>query len=162
MWNVIRSAFYALRFDMSSRIPRIIFFALITITLFSEMVFSNIGTLNGDLAGTARTLGLSVDAERQRLLILILLDAVAGIGAVIALVGALTKRANVLRAGGAMCAIGLVAYGLYQIIAALTQLGPDLRVPVMFAGALYLLIGIMAWLIGRAGMRPLPNQETAG
>jgi hypothetical protein len=139
---------------MSSRIPRIIFFALIAITLFSEMIFSNIGTLNGDIAGTAQMLGLSVDAERQRLLILIMLDAVAGIGAVIALAGAATNRVNWLRAGGTMCAIGLVAYGLYQLIAAFTQLGPDLRTPITLVGVVYMLIGVMAWLIGRAGVRP--------
>ena len=142
---------------MRSRIPRILFFGLIAITLFSEMIFSNLGTLNGDIAGTAQMLGLSVEAERQRLLILILLDAVGGIGAVIAIVGAVTNKANVLRAGGTLCAVGLVAYGLYQLIAALTELGPDLRMPVMFAGALYALIGVMAWLIGRAGVRPQPQ-----
>lgn len=139
---------------MKSRIPRIVFFGLIAITLFSELIFSNVGTLNGDLTGTAQMLGLSVDAERQRLLILIMLDAVAGIGAVIALAGTVTGRLNLLRAGGMLCAIGLVAYGLYQIIAALTQLGPALRVPVIVAGGLYMLIGMMAWMIGRAGMRP--------
>lgn len=158
MWNVNRSAFYVLRFVMTSRIPRLIFFGLIAITLFSEMLFSNLGTLNGDIAGTAQMLGLSVDAERQRLLILIMLDAVAGVGAVIAIVGAVTGRLNLMRSGGTLCAIGLVAYGLYQLIAALTQLGPDLRMPVMLAGGLYMLIGVMAWLISRAGVRPQPRE----
>jgi hypothetical protein len=146
---------------MSSRIPRIIFFGLIAITLFSEMIFSNIGTLTGDIAGTAQMLGLSVEAERQRLLILIMLDAIGGIGAVIAIVGAATGRLNVLRAGGTMCAIGLVAYGLYQLIAAFTQLGPELRAPIMLVGVLYMLIGVMAWLLSRAGVRTPPRKPAA-
>jgi hypothetical protein len=146
---------------MSSRIPRIIFFGLIAITLFSEMIFSNIGTLNGDIAGTAQMLGLSVEAERQRLLMLIMLDAVGGIGAVIAIVGAVTGRLNLLRAGGAICAIGLMAYGLYQLIAAFTQLGPDLRAPIVLVGVLYMLIGVMAWLLGRAGVRTPPRKTAA-
>jgi hypothetical protein len=144
---------------MSSRIPRIIFFGLIAITLFSEMIFSNIGTLNGDTAGTAQMLGLSVEAERQRLLILIMLDAVGGIGAVIAIIGAVTGRLNLLRAGGAMCAIGLMAYGLYQLFAAFVQLGPELRAPIIMVGVLYMLIGIMAWLLGRAGVRVQPRES---
>lgn len=142
---------------MSSRIPRIIFFSLIAITLLSELFFSNLGTLNGDIAGTAQSLGLSIEAERQRLLILIMLDAIGGIGAVIAIIGAAANNAKVLRAGGAMCAIGLMAYGLYQLIAALTQLGPDLRAPIIMVGVIYMLIGVMAWLIGRAGVRPQPR-----
>lgn len=146
---------------MSSRIPRIIFFVLIAITLFSELIFSNLGTLNGDIAGTAQMLVLSVDAERQRLLILIMLDAVAGIGAVIAIVGAAANKANMLRAGGAICAIGLMAYGLYQLFAALTQLGPDLRMPIVMVGVVYMLIGVMAWLLSRAGVRSQPRQQGA-
>jgi hypothetical protein len=138
---------------MSSRIPRIIFFSLIAVTLFSELIFSNLGTLNGNIAGTAQALGLGVDAERRRLLILIILDAIAGIGAVLAIIGAVTNKANVMRAGSAMCAIGLMAYGLYQLIAALTQLGPDMRTPIIMVGVIYMLIGVMAWLIGRAGVR---------
>jgi hypothetical protein len=142
---------------MSSRIPRIIFFCLIAITLFSELIFSNLGTLNGDIAGTAQMLGISVEAERRRLLILIMLDAIAGIGAVIAIVGAVMNKARVMRAGGAICAVGLMAYGLYQLFAAITQLGPDLRAPIILVGVLYMLIGVMAWLLGRAGVRPQPR-----
>ena len=133
---------------MNSRIPRIIFFGLLTLVAFSELLFSNIGTLTGNMTSVATMLGLTLEQERIRLLILIALDAIAGIGAVIAVIG-LLRRNGLLAVGARICAIGFVAYGLYQLFAALTQLGAAVRGPVMGAGGTYLLVGIVAWFVGR-------------
>jgi hypothetical protein len=135
---------------MKSRIPHIIFFGLLALIALSELFFSNLGTLNGDIAGVANMLGLTVQQERTRLLILIALDAIAGIGALIAVLGAARpSSANLFQYGASMCALGFVAYGIYQFFAALTQLGDAVRVPVTIVGVVYAGIGVIAWLVGR-------------
>ena len=135
---------------MNARIPRIILFGLLALIALSELVFSNLGTLNGDLAGGAATLGLTVQQERTRLLILIMLDAIAGFGAVLALFGAIRPTgANLFQYGAGLAALGYFGYGTYQVFAALTQLQAGMRVPVLIVGLVYAFIGAMAWLIGR-------------
>ncbi len=133
---------------MQLRIGALILFILLALIAFSELVFSNLGTLNGDLAGTAQMLGLTPVQERSRLLILIALDAIAGVGALLAIVGLLVRN-NLIAYGASLCAIGFLAYGVYQVFAALTQLSDAVRLPVVIAGALYALLGVAAWFIGR-------------
>lgn len=133
---------------MNSRIATIIFFSLLALIALSELVFSNLGTLNGDLQGAANLLGLSTAQERSRLLILIALDAIAGVGAVLAVIG-LIARNGLATYGASMCAMGFLAYGIYQLFAALTQLGPAMQGPVAAIGALYAGIGVAAWFVGR-------------
>lgn len=133
---------------MQMRYGALVLFVLLALIAFSELIFSNLGTLNGDIAGVAQMLGLTLQQERTRLLILIALDAIAGVGAVLAVVG-LLMRNRLIAYGASLCAMGFFAYGVYQIFAALTQLGANVRVPVAVAGAMYLLLGVAAWLVGR-------------
>ncbi|BCX05083.1 MAG: hypothetical protein KatS3mg053_3021 [Candidatus Roseilinea sp.] len=133
---------------MQIRIGALILFILLALIAFSELIFSNLGTLNGDLAGAAQMLGLTLAQERTRLLILIALDAIAGAGALLAIVGLLARN-NLIAYGASLCAIGFLAYGIYQVFAALTQLSDAVRLPVLVAGTLYALLGVAAWLTGR-------------
>jgi hypothetical protein len=133
---------------MKSRIAYIIFFSMLALIALSELLFSNLGTLNGGLQAAADLLGLTVRQERTRLLILIALDAIAGIGAVLAVIG-LIARNSLATYGASMCAMGFLAYGIYQLFAALTQFGPAVRGPVALVGVLYAGVGIAAWVIGR-------------
>lgn len=139
---------------MQMRYGALVLFVLLALIAFSELIFSNLGTLNGDIAGVAQMLGLTLQQERTRLLILIALDAIAGVGAVLAVVG-LLMRDRLIAYGASLCAMGFFAYGVYQIFAALTQLGADVRVSVVVAGAMYLLLGVAAWLVGRRAVAAL-------
>ncbi|MFC1465334.1 MAG: hypothetical protein ACFLMY_10850 [Candidatus Brachytrichaceae bacterium NZ_4S206] len=133
---------------MQLRIGAFILFILLALIAFSELIFSNLGTLNGDLAGAAQMLGLTLAQERTRLLILIALDAIAGAGALLAIIGLLARN-NLIAYGASLCAIGFLAYGVYQVFAALTQLSDSVRVAVIIAGAIYALLGVAAWFTGR-------------
>ncbi len=135
---------------MKTRIPHLIFFGLLALIALSELFFSNLGTLNGDIASVANMLGLTVPQERTRLLILIALDAIAGIGAVLAIMGTLRLgSANLFHYGAVLCALGFCAYGIYQLFAALTQLSDGVRVPVAIVGVIYAAIGAIVWFVGR-------------
>jgi hypothetical protein len=126
------------------------FYAIIALLMLAELLLSNIGTLAGNLDATAAMLGLSPDAERTRLVILIILDAVAGGGALLALWALLRPTGHALgRAGAWLTAIGMAGYGLYQIGAALLQLAPTWRGPILGVGVVYLLIGGLAAWLGR-------------
>jgi hypothetical protein len=131
-----------------ARLGRLIFFAVLALLLLSELVFSNIGSL-GRLEAVAAQLGLSPSAERTRLFILIALDALGGIGALLCVVALLGNR-SLARIGVPLTTFGFVAYGLYQIITALTQLAPQWQIPIVIVGLVYLLIGIAAWFVGRS------------
>jgi hypothetical protein len=139
-------------------LPRIIFFSIIALLMFAELWFSNVGTLTNNLEGIAALMGLSVAAERTRLIILISLDAIAGVGALIALVGCLINHTVLRRIGAMMTGIGLLLYGGYQLYSALTQLPAELRATIALIGLIYMGIGIAAWLIG---MRPTPDNHPA-
>ncbi|MEM7119074.1 MAG: hypothetical protein AAF614_42040 [Chloroflexota bacterium] len=132
-----------------NRILRIIFFAIIALLLLSELVFSNIGSL-GNVEEVAQQLGLTVPAERIRLYILILFDAIGGIGAILALIAlSRTEALAPRRTGVLLTTIGLIGYGIYQFFSALLQLSGDFRIPVMSVGVVYTLLGVVAWITNR-------------
>lgn len=137
-----------------SLLPRILFFALIALLMVAELWFSNLGSLTNNLEGTAALMGLSVATERTRLLILIALDAVAALGALIALIGCLRDRTTMRRVGTLIAALGLLLYGLYQLGSALTQLSPELRGTIVLIGLIYIGIGAITWIVGT---RPTPD-----
>ena len=132
--------------------PRILFFLVIALLMLAELWFSNWGTLANNLEETATLLGLSVAAERTRLWILIVLDAISGGGALLATLGYLGNQPTLQRTGVLMTAIGLVLYGGYQLTAALVQLAPAMTIPVASVGVVYIVIGVIAYTIGT---RPL-------
>ena len=143
---------------LRAMLPRIIFFGIVAILLFAELWFSNLGTLTNNLTGIATLMGLTVPEERTRLLILIALDAIGGSGAILALVGCLLDRAMLRRVGAMIAAVGLVLYGLYQLLAALTQLPPELQMTIGLIGVVYIGIGVVAWVVGT---RPTPDAHPA-
>jgi hypothetical protein len=135
-------------------LPRSLFFAAIALLMLAELWFSNLGSLTNNLEGTAALMGLTVAAERNRLLILIALDALAAIGALLALIGCLLDRIALRRVGAMIAALGLLLYGLYQLGAALTQLPPELRATIALIGVIYMGIGVVTWVVGT---RPTPD-----
>lgn len=139
-------------------LPRISFFTIVAMLMFAELWFSNLGTLNHNVEGIAALMGLSVAAERARLVILITLDAVAGVGAVVAAIGCLVDRPMLRRVGAMVAGIGLIAYGLYQFGSALIQLPVELRMTIALIGLIYMGIGVVAWVVG---MRPTPDSHPA-
>ena len=130
---------------------RLIFFGLLALLMLAELFFSNVGSL-GRLEEVAAQLGLTPEAERARLFILILLDAVAGIGALICVM-ALFGNPSLAKVGLPLTVFGFVAYGLYQLISAFTQLGAQWRTPIASVGLVYIVIGLVAWWIGRGLLR---------
>ncbi len=122
--------------------------------MLAELWYSNLGSLTNNLEGTAALMGLSVAAERNRLLILIALDALAAIGAILALIGCVLDRIALRRVGTMIAALGLILYGLYQLGAALTQLPPELRGTIALIGVIYMGIGVVTWVVGT---RPTPD-----
>jgi hypothetical protein len=133
-----------------NRLFQAIFFGLLALLMLSELFFSNFGALQNNLEGVAHMLGISVAAERVRLYILMVLDAIAGGGALMAMWALLQPRARPIGRWGVWAAtLGLIGYGAYQFLSALFQLGPDFRFPVMIVGVIYAFIGLLAWRMGR-------------
>jgi hypothetical protein len=127
---------------------RIIFFAFIAILMLSEMIGSNLWSLIGPLEDTAKFMGVSVAEERVRLIILIILDAIPGIGALLAVQG--YRRSGSRRTGRngvIITTFGMLAYGSYQFTSAIIQLG-DRQSFVMLVGVVYASLGVAAWFIG--------------
>ncbi|MEZ4737046.1 MAG: hypothetical protein R3E79_58960 [Caldilineaceae bacterium] len=139
-------------------VPRLIFFFLIALLLLAELWLSNLGSLTNNLGGRAALMVVCVAAERVRLLILIGLAALGGGGALLALTGYLLDRPALRRVGVLLTTLGLVLYGGYQLVSALTQLTPELRPTMALIGVVYAAIGIVAW---RIGMRPASQDGVA-
>lgn len=134
--------------------------------MLSEMVTSNIYSLVGPLEKTAEIMGVSVSLERTRLIILIVLDAIPGIGALFAIQG--FRRTEASRVGGIgviATTLGMLAYGCYQLWSATFQLG-NMQGFVKLVGVVYATLGIVAWFVGgdlRKGLSSpsQPMQPTA-
>lgn len=134
-----------------SKIGRLIFFSVLALLMLAELFFSNIGSL-GRLETVAAQLGLTPEAERSRLIILIILDAIGGIGALLC-VAALFGNPSFARISLPLTVFGFVAYGLYQVFSALTQLSAQWRMPITIVGLVYIVIGLTAWWVGRGLLR---------
>ena len=141
---------------------RIIYFGFIAFLMLSEMITSNLYSLLGPLEETAKIMGVTVAVERLRLIILIILDAIPGFGALLAIYG--YRRIDAVRAGRMgviMTTYGMLAYGVYQFISATFQLG-NMQGFVKGVGIVYALLGLVAWYLGgdlRAG-RLSPGAST--
>lgn len=129
------------------KLGRLVFFAVLALLMLAELFFSNLGSL-GNLEAVAAQLGLTPEAERSRLIILIVLDAIGGVGALLC-VAALLGNSSLASVGLPLTVFGFVSYGVYQVISALTQLAPQWRVPITIIGLVYVLIGLAAWWLGR-------------
>jgi hypothetical protein len=139
---------------------RIIYFGFIAVLMLSEMVTSNVYSLLGPLEDTAEIMGVSVSAERIRLIILIVLDIVPGVAAVIAITAYRSgDTAGVGRVAVILTTFGMLAYGGYQFWSATVQLG-NMQNFVRLVGVVYAVLGIIAWFVGsdlRQGLSS-PNQ----
>ena len=138
---------------------RIIFFGFIAFLMLSEMITSNLYSLIGPLEETAKIMGVSVAVERVRLMILIVLDAIPGIGALFAIQG--YRRVDSVKAGriGVIATTyGMLVYGCYQFLSATFQLG-NMEGFVKLVGVVYALLGVAAWIIGVDLRRGLPSPD---
>ena len=127
---------------------RLIYFGFLAFLLLSEMVTSNLYSVIGPLEETAELMGVSIALERTRLIILIILDAVPGVGALFAIQG--YRRIEAGRAGRIgviVTTLGMLAYGGYQFWSATFQLG-NMQGFVKLVGVVYALLGVGAWFIG--------------
>jgi hypothetical protein len=127
---------------------RIIYFGFIAFLMLSEMITSNIYSLIGPLEKTAEIMGVSVAVEQVRLVMLIILDVVPGVGAVLAIRG--YRRADAIMAGRVgvyLTTFGMLAYGVYQLWSATFQLG-NMQGFVKLVGTVYAFLGIVAWYVG--------------
>jgi hypothetical protein len=128
---------------------RIIYFGFIAFLMLSEMITSNLWSLVGPLEKTAEIMGVSVAMERVRLIILIVLDAVPGVGALLAIRGYRRVEASrVGRMGVYLTTYGMLTYGCYQFWSATFQLG-NMQGFVKLVGIVYALLGVVAWFVGR-------------
>jgi hypothetical protein len=130
---------------------RLLFFVLLAVILLLELFFSNLGSL-GRLETVAAELGLTPEAERNRLLTLIVLGGIGAVGSLSCVVAQLSNR-SLAKVGLPLTVLGLVAYGLYQTISALVQLAPEWRLPIAFVGLVYAAIGVLSWWVGRGLLR---------
>lgn len=127
---------------------RIIYFGFIAFIMLSEMITANLYSLLGPLEETAELMGVSVEAERVRLLILIGLDSVPGFGALLTVAAYLRPEARRFgRIGVFATTFGMVIYGIYQLLAATFQI-EHLRLLVTTVGITYPLLGAGAWFVG--------------
>jgi hypothetical protein len=127
---------------------RIIYFGFVAVLMLSEMVTSNAYSLLGPLEDTAELMGVSASVERIRLIILIVLDAVPGVAAVIAITAYRSGDASgVGRVAVILTTFGMLAYGGYQFWSATFQLG-NMQNFVRLVGVVYAVFGIIAWFVG--------------
>lgn len=132
-----------------------LFFGGLATLVLAELVFRNMSSLLNNVPRTAALLGLSVDAERVRLFVLMLLDAMVAAGALMALWASVSVEARPLgRAGVWLATLGLLMYGAYQCGAAALQLGAASRAPVLGMGLFYALLGGVAWHVGQSLTSP--------
>jgi hypothetical protein len=122
---------------------------LLAVIAGSELAFSNLFTLLTSVESTAADFGLTPGAERIRLGILIVLDAVAGGGAVTALVGYRRSDTDLFTRGLYLTLAGFVCYGVYQVASAQLQLAATYSTPVSVAGVTYAAFGVAAFAFGR-------------
>lgn len=127
----------------------LVFFTLIALLLLAELIFSNAGTLMGNLEKTASSLGLSVGAEQLRLWALIWLDGIGGVGAILAVWALLKSETSVGSIGVSAATLGLLLYGVYQLYAALFQLAPNWKGPILGVGITYIALAGVAWYLGK-------------
>jgi hypothetical protein len=106
-------------------------------------------------------MGVSVEAKRIWLVILIFLDTIPAAGALLSIWGYRSlKAAQAGRISVVITTVGLLVWGGYQFLAATFQLGflPNFH---KLLGIVYATFGIIAWFVGadlRQGLSS-PNQS---
>ena len=135
-------------FEIKKR-SRLIYFGIIAILMLSEMVMANIYSLLGPLEKTAELIGVDVEVERVRLMLLIVLDFIAGVGAILAVRAYRNAAAEHLGGVGViMASVGILTYGLYQLWFA-TYFTTWLPTFHQGVGIFYVLLAVLTWFVGR-------------
>ncbi len=126
---------------------------MVALVFFSLVGLAEVGDLVGlvitlaDPTAAAAQLGITPRAETIRAIILLALALLIALNAALALAGALLRQSLLVQFGGLMAAIGLFAYGAYQIGSALLQHGQLIFAVV---GLIYLGLGGLALWFARA------------
>lgn len=130
---------------MSRRIVALVFFGLVALAEAGDLV-GLVLTL-ADPTAAAAQLGITPRAETIRAIILLALALLITLNAALALAGVLLRQGLLVQFGALMTAVGLFAYGAYQVGSALLQHGQLLFAAV---GLLYLALGGLALWLARA------------
>ena len=132
---------------MNRKSLAILVYGVLALLLLSELWFSNVASF-AIIAETAEARGLSISAERMRLYISIVLDAIGGGGAIIVILGLLAKSVNLTKRAIAISFAGTLLYGGYQFFLAMFQLAPHWRGATIIVGVIYILFGLLARFLG--------------
>ncbi len=125
------------------------FYLLLAAIAFFELVLGNLLTLAFNIGPAARTAGLTVQMEVLRLVILIVLDAAAGLGALAAHEAIRRENAGLLKKASLLSFIGFGLYAAYQLASAALLLAPGFRLSAAMAGLAYGVLGVLAFHFGR-------------
>jgi hypothetical protein len=136
------------------------FLAVLALLTFAELLFSNLNTLLTNLEPAAEQIGLSVGMERIRLVILIVFDAIAGVGALYALSSFRQRDAASFSQGLLVTLVGFLGYAIYQIASAWIQLAPAYRTTVTGFAVVYALLGLGAYFGGRRVWRSVEEPSS--
>jgi hypothetical protein len=123
------------------------------IIVFGLFAIMEIGDLTGLLVGFsnpevyARNIGISSHTEQARLIVLSILATGVVLSTLISILGFFRKRPWI-RTVTTITASLFVLYGGYQIFSALTQINQN-KAAVIFAGAIFILLGTVCDWLGR-------------
>jgi hypothetical protein len=126
---------------------------VVAMALFGLMFLAEAGDLYGlvltlaDPMPAAERFGITAGAEVLRNTVLLILALVVCSGALLALVGLLARRQGLFHTSALVCAIGYLAYGLFQVVGGALQLGSAI---VVVAGLIYMVLGGLAYAMYRS------------
>lgn len=129
----------------------------VAIALFGLMVLAEVGDIYGlflalgDPAEAADRFGIGVGTQILRSSVLLLLALVVATGALLALIGLLSRRPSLFHRGALACALGYLVYGVYQVADGALQVGSGI---VVVAGLIYLVLGGIAYATHRSISQP--------
>jgi hypothetical protein len=123
----------------------IAFFAVITLLEIGDLVGLIMTLIEPE--PIAAMLGITVQVQRLRAVVFLLLAGQAALGSAIALYGLLRHQWQVFRLGTMFGAVGLLLYGVFQIISTAIWLQ---SLPFILVGGLYIGLGILAIWFGRS------------
>ena len=126
---------------------------LVAIAIFGLMFLAEAGDIYGlvltlaDPAPAADRFGIGAGAEVLRSSVLLILALIVAIGALLAMVGLLTRRRALFHRSALACALGYLVYGLFQVADGALQVGSGI---VVVAGLIYIVLGGMAYAMYRS------------
>ena len=119
------------------------------------MFLAEVGDIYGllltlaDPAPAAGRFGIAVEAELVRSGVLLALALVVAFGALLAVVGLLSRRPVLFHRSALTCALGYFVYGLFQIVDGALQVGSAI---VVVAGFIYIVLGGLAYAMHRSAI----------